>query len=694
MKPTKDAVTSLAMPDNFNPETYMLSKTTEYGTFHESRKAAGFAQALVANGTPEDLVLAEKVLDATLCCQALHEDDPHYGNFFWMREDEVVTDLNAVEFVLEKLIPMMIQHGERLSSASQAWHAMRARVLASIRLGLDEIRRLDVLVAYTNITVLDIVNTCLGGELLGDPKIARRGYQKLVTWIGFTSQYGIPFEYNSPTYTAVTLRALKLLTDLVCDEPTRVRARTMAARLGLSVALHIHSATGRWAGPHSRAYHPTVICETEPEVTMLRRWAEDGTVPAWVLDALDARPMPMEVVETAHPERAMGITTYHSPSFALGVAATDFGSQANALIAHYARPFLSRPTLGKVSRPTLGKVSRPQPGVLYTRYIINDKWFGDAYHATDRTKSRNLLEEGRFIGGQDGPCAIGLYAPRKLGLCTSAKACLIWTGRDQVDEIWVGRQRVEALPATIEPGETVVVGSGDVWMAVLPLTVSDLGRDAPMRLVERAGDLVLELYNYLGPEKSFWEMNWPGAFYQGQPQCGFYVEVAERAKYPHGRAFVDLVASGEVVDDAAPPFVYAGQRERPWTVAYRREGRELGLEVDLMAWRLKRRWTHEGELAWPMLASPIAGETRDGQVTVGDVTLQCGPEAGWLLVNPQAERWVAGYQGIQPTPLRVMSPAGGVALDGLATGVVVWDQGEVTVEGIGIQGEPRKLPPK
>jgi hypothetical protein len=679
VKFTKEASTPLAMPENFNPETLMLSKTTEYGTFHESRKAAGFAEVLVANGAPEDLVLAEKVLDATLRCQELHEDDAHYGNFFWMREDEAVTDLNAVEFVLEKLIPMMIQHGDRLSPD------MQTRVLTSIRLGLDEVRRLDVLVAYTNITVLDIVNTCLGGELLAEPAIAQRGYQKLVAWIAFTSQYGIPFEYNSPTYTAVTLRALKQLTDLVQDEPTRVRARTMAARLGLSVALHIHGATGRWAGPHSRAYHPTVVCETEPEIMMLRRWAEDGTVPTWVLDALDARPEPMTVAETAYPERAMGFTTYHGASFALGVAATDFGAQANALIAHYVRPSLSR--------PTLGKVSRPKPGVLYTRYIINDKWFGDAYHATDRTKSRNLLEEGRFIGVQDGPRAIGLYAPRRLGLCTSAKACLIWTGREHVDEVWVGQRQVETLPITVEPGEIIVVGSGDVWIAVWPLTVSDLGHDAPMRLVERAGDVVLELYNYLGPEKSFWEMNWPGAFYQGQPQCGFYVEVAERAMYPDGRIFANMVISGDVVDDAASPFVYAGERERPWTVAYRREGRELGLEVDLMQWQLKRRWTHEGDLGWPMLASPIARESRDGRVTVGDVTLRCGPEAGWLWVNPKEDRWVAGYQGLQPAPLRVMSPTGGVALEGLATGVVVWDQGEVEVEGIGIQGEPRRLPP-
>ena len=69
----------------------------------------------MANGTPQDLELAEKVLNVVLGCQELHPDDPHYGNFYWMLEDSVVFDLNAVEFALERLVPMMIEHGERLS---------------------------------------------------------------------------------------------------------------------------------------------------------------------------------------------------------------------------------------------------------------------------------------------------------------------------------------------------------------------------------------------------------------------------------------------------------------------------------------------------------------------------------------------------------------------------------------------------
>lgn len=164
----------LLLPDNFNHTTNLITKYTENGTFHESRQGAHFAEQLVANGESTDLELAEKVLQATLDCQELHPHDPHYGNFYWMAEDEVVTDLNAVEFNLERLIPMMIQHGDRLQPA------MKQRVLDAIRLGLEEIRRLDVHVAYSNITMLDIVNSCLGGELLQDSAIAQRGYDKLV----------------------------------------------------------------------------------------------------------------------------------------------------------------------------------------------------------------------------------------------------------------------------------------------------------------------------------------------------------------------------------------------------------------------------------------------------------------------------------------------------------------------------------
>lgn len=654
----------LPLPEDFNPKTCMIARTTENGTFHESRKGAAFAARLVVNGTEQDLKLAERVLEVVLGCQERREGDPHHGNFFWMLEDDVVQDLNAVEFNLEHLIPMMLRHGDRLPPDLQA------RVLEAIRLGLDEIRRLDVLVAYSNITVLDILNSCLGGELLCDAEIASRGYHKLVEWMALTDTYGIPYEYNSPTYTAVTVRALQKLVGLVQNEDTRIRAHTALARLGLSAGLHIHAGTGRWAGPHSRAYQPSVVCETPPEVEMVQRWITEGTLPPWVADVLTQRQKTFEVVETAFAERDMSITTYHSSSFALGVSTKEFSGQSNVLMIHYARPGAER------------------PGVVYTRYLTDDKWLGDFYHATDRTKSRNLIDEGLFYGVQHGPRAIGLYTPRSLGSVFSAKATLIWTRRDLVDELWIGNRRVETLPAEVPPSEIVVVGSGDALVAVQPLTHTDLGRDAPIQLTEIQGDLVLEIYNYLGPQKSFWELNWPGAFYKGRPQCGIYVEVAERSAYPNGQAFARAVASGALEDVTAPPFTYRGEKERLWTVEYARDEQTLSIEIDLMAWALKRRWTQAGDLGWPMLQSPVAQESKSGHIALGGATLTCGPEAAWLFASPATGRWVAAYHGLQPAPLILTVPDGSVEIAAMGTGTLIWDNGQVTVEAVGLQSEP------
>jgi hypothetical protein len=654
----------------------MLMKTTEYGVFHETRQAARLAERLAATGAPDDLALAEKVLAAVLACQELDPGDPHCGNFYWMREDSVVDDLNAVEFVLEALIPLMMAHGDRLAPAIQE------RVYAAIRLGLAEIARLDVLVAYTNITALDILNTCLGGELLDEPVIAGRGYAKLIRWIEYTNQSGHPLEYNSPTYSAVTLRALKLLADLVRDNDTRLRAQTLSARLALSYALHLHTGTGRLAGPHGRAYHPTIVGETPPEAEILRGWIADGTVPPWIVDLLDARPASYTVCETAERSRGLAITTYLCNAFALGVASQNFHSQSNHCMVHFHRPGSAR------------------AGVFYTRYLLDDKWFGDHYHPTDRTKTRNLLDEGDFMGVQSESRAIGVYTTTGLRQCHSAKAALIWTEYSRVDELWAGETQVAALPCPVAPGQVVVAGSGDVYIAIRPLQLTPLGRTTPMQLIERDGDLVLEMYNYQGEHKRFWELNWPGAFYQGRPICGFYIEVVERTA-PRGLPtsgldFGRLVASGEFTDILDAPFTYPASGERLYTAVYRRDGQELGLLLDVMQWRLLRRWTDNGGAqgtpasgpGWPMLTSPVAAQSNTGVVSAGDAHVEASHGPVWLVACPQAGRWVAGYTGQTPAQLRLVTPQGEATVESMGTGMVVWDNGAVRVAAVGAKAEP------
>src|SRR5690606_7364268 len=200
---------------------------------------------------------------------------------------------------------------------------------------------------------------------------------------------------------------------------------------------------------------PSVVCETPPEVELVRAWIADGTVPAWVGDVLDAQADnpsgALTVVETAERTHGLVISTHLTPEYALGVASRSFHPQANVCMLHYVRPHAER------------------PGVLYTRYILDDKWFGDAYHATDRTKTRNLPDEGEFAAVHQGGRAIGVYSLAGRNQFQSAKTALIWTQISQIEEIWVGDRRVAQLPAEIASGAPLVVASGEVYVALRPL---------------------------------------------------------------------------------------------------------------------------------------------------------------------------------------------------------------------------------
>ena len=682
--------TPLKMPPGFSPATDMIGREVEGNQFHAPIPALVFAYNLVENGAPQDLEQAEKTIRAVLACQETRKTDPHCGNFLWEREDSVVEDLNAVQFILFNLIPIAIQWSDRLSPD------LIALINEAVRRGLEEIERIDVHPNYTNIVLKDITNSCLGGELLGIDRFANRGYDKLVRWMRHTDRSGIPAEFNSPGYARVAVKVLKRLTDLVEHEPTRYQARTYASRLGLSIALHISTSTGRWAGPYSRAYLGQVFGDTilgpsdsgVGEIGMVQEWIADGTLPAWLSTVFEIRPTHFRVNETADADNRVAISTYHTPVYDMGVASQELTTQSNRFIALQSNAFIGHYT----------RAENHPVGLFLSRYLTDDHWVGDFRQTPSRSASL-LPEEGRFHGVQDGARAIGVYAPRAPGSgdagvdgwnrCSSAKAALIWDRIDLVDEIWVNDHRAGDLPVEVPRDGTIVVVTGDVMFGIRPLTIQDLGVDAPLRLIERHGNLMFEMYNYLGPEKTFWEQAQPGSFFQGLPQAGFYVELVERSEHPDPKAFSKRVASGELIDNCEAPFTYDSGKERIWKVGYKRDQLEFGMEVDLMEWKLKKRWNDRGKDTFPTLDSPFARGSRKGHVVIGPAELKCGKQAAWMFAARKKRFWVAGYHGTTPKPVTLRVPDGEVKIKGFASGTIIWDNGKVTIEAAEITGKPQ-----
>ena len=108
-----------------------------------------------------------------------------------------------------------------------------------------------------------------------------------------------------------------------------------------------------------------------------------------------------------------------------------------------------------------------------------------------------------------------------------------------------------------------------------------------------------------------------------------------------------------------------------------------------MQWKLKRRWTEGGDQGWPMLESPLAQQTCNGKVEAGGATLECGKAAAWILASPQRRCWVAAYHGPGAAPLFFAVPEGKVEIESMTTGMVVWDNGRVSVEANDLRGTPK-----
>lgn len=259
--------------------------------------------------------------------------------------------------------------------------------------------------------------------------------------------------------------------------------------------------------------------------------------------------------------------TFMTPAYALGTASVGHHPQNDRLILYY-----------RVPEPRL-------VGVLFSRYIVNEKTFGSYYHATDRSRGANLNDEGKFWGVQHQSKSIALYAlePQHEPV-HSLKTEVYVLDAASLREVWVNDTPValRSTPRRLYAHDAVLIADGDVYIAIHPLAPSNLGNDAPILLAERNGELVLSIYNYYqGEAKSFWEYaSLSGAFYRQNIRAGFIVEVGDRTEYGDFAAFRQHILRS-AIDDRLDGAIR--------TVRYASGADLLELSVDLHANRLLER---------------------------------------------------------------------------------------------------------
>jgi hypothetical protein len=644
-----------------------MVRDPEHPASHSPRATLAYARALLdERATLADLDAGERLARADACIHAVlglqetRPQDAHCGNFRWALEEGVVRDLNGVEFMLDALIPLAREHAGRLPAGTIA--AMRD----AIRLGLAEIDRLDVHVTYTNIYLSDVCNSVLGGELLDDDRYVERGRLRLDDWLAFTGSCGAPHEYNSPTYLAVDLARMAALAEWARDGSIALRARVAEELLWHHVATHWHPGLLQLAGPHARSYFDgwtgtggylklmlwrvlgdDAIRRDSPYASRTREEGHVGVAldalhpPAYVLRLLRDRTYPFGAVERVDGDDAAVITTHMTEAFALGTASRSYAVgvprepslQPNALLLQFRRE------------------APPGFGTLTSRYIINEKHAGATVGGE---VIDDLWDEGQALAVQDAGRAIIAYGLRPRDAAThSAKLSLRMLGVTNATEIWAGAERVRDFPARLAPGDAVIVSDSATHVALIPLEPSDMGSDAPI-ILDRRGDLLtLDIYNYLGLPKMFWEYRTlGGAFFQGNVRNAAIIEVADCGAFADAGVFRAHIEAARIADSVGA--------ERQREITYASGGRPITLRYRLDDMRAVAGNTGDGALGARGGATDGSGMqtlvTSANLVELGGMRVLAGTSPRLCIADADERRYTVVKLTEDEAPMLVETP--------------------------------------
>lgn len=413
-----------------------------------------------------------------------------------------------------------------------------------------------------NMPAKGTLSLILGGALLKDGTAVRHGRFQLRQLQEQLYRDGLTSEYNSPTYSALTLHAMAEIAEYAESERDREIARALERRLWADLACHWHPESHQQAGPHSRSYTAdvaglytlvrslvwTVLGEEASGLSPLGLfdlspnllYHHCGNLPfnivqmCWFVAGhyhLDEdlaelflrKPCPFEVQATAEygdsgemPSRRAVCTTYMTPDYSLGTSSTGYGDngQPSAFFVTYQRT-----------------TPAPVGGTVHLRYTINDEVPGMLGHDGEWQGEADLVRNrAHYLTLQQGPSAVvSCHPAQNLSELEVSRLSLMTIFAEhlgEVEEVWVGERAHSSWEGEFSPKQWFGVRAGRCLLALRPLAFSAVGLEAKVRLESYPRYKALTIDNYRAAPRRFTKPELLNTF------NGFAAELAGMNEFP------------------------------------------------------------------------------------------------------------------------------------------------------------------
>jgi len=195
-----------------------------------------------------DLVAVTKLLRLAEEMQDRNPESRTFGNFRWYWNSTGVTDANAAEFAVARMLSIWLDTPEPLTEEA------RSILIALLEHAVHPCVNRRIRPDYTNIAFYNATHLILLGQVLDRPEVTEEGKRRLLNIVAHIWNHGV-FEYNSPAYYFINVDSLQLAYRHVNDEQTKQSIHALLEYFWTDMSLHWYTPGLRLAGAQSRMYN-------------------------------------------------------------------------------------------------------------------------------------------------------------------------------------------------------------------------------------------------------------------------------------------------------------------------------------------------------------------------------------------------------------------------------------------------------